>query len=255
MTDSGKLTNDDLFVDINVRSDREIRARVRILDAICHRIGIERAILEDSVEAAAAQEERFDSLAAVSEQTVSPELSLAEREFLETETGRIDSELLDEFSTCQESLLALATALSSSAFLPPAPLLADSDQTIEQIQQFIYSVSTGAKLTIPSDVELEELREYLELWQWRAFIEADKRDDTANHLKINNEFEEVLDEVREAGLQDLAIDQALADSLAMATGWSGEELAEFELAVTGRLHAINWLCGLGERWDSPEGYV
>ncbi len=249
--------DDDLFVDIDVRKPAVVRARMLVLDAVGKRLGLEAAYQAGVLTRDEAWDERFDLRAGLQDDKADGEMTTAERDVIESDPGELEADLAEEHSTSLESLSALAGLLLGVGGPPTPPLLVESKETIDAIEEAVEKVrASDGTLVLPNDDELEAIREYYELWHWRVLLEGDLRSaNPAERARIEQEIEEVSKEIQTVGLNDLTTGMPLEQALFLIAGWRDEELASFERAVAARLRAINWLCGIGERWDSTEEII
>jgi hypothetical protein len=240
----------DQEIEISLRSAGEVGARLVVLATLCRRLFLEDPAAED-VLGEDREAERWDLAAWLKEYGLDAYLTSEERELLDRPAGSLSEEDLASETWLSEALVALAWSASLLDVLPPpvepsdpGPVLARIPAPWDDVRPFLKSI------TLRSEEEIAMERERAEIWAWRAGIEAERR---AAKGRAARELQETIAEVvREAAASGLLPSSGLADfpvdGLPLSA-LSEERWEQIAVIATARLHALNWLCGFGERWD------
>lgn len=242
---------DEQEIDIALRSPEEVGARIIVLAALCRRL-----FLEDPAAMEALEEdpetERWDLNAWLDERGLSAVVTPEERRLLERPVGQFAPEELARGPWLSEALMALAWAACLVDVLPPpvepvdvAPVLAQIPAPWDELRPFID------RLRLRSEEEIAFERERAEVWAWRAGIETERR---ATRGRAARELQAVIEEVvHEAAVSGVLPPETLADFPVDHVPFNAlpmEQVEQIALIASARLHALNWLCGFGETWET-----
>jgi len=241
----------DQEIEINLRSAGEVGARLVVLDTLCRRLFLEDPAAKD-VLGEEPEAERWDLAAWLNEHGLSAHLTPKEREMLDRPAGSLSEEDLASETWLGEALVVLAWSASLLDALPPpvepsepGPVLARIPAPWDDVRPFLKSI------TLRSEQEIAMERERAEIWAWRAGIEVERR---AAKGRAARELQETIAEVvREAAASGLLPSSRLADFPVDGLPFSAlpeERREQVAVIATARLHALNWLCGFGDRWDN-----
>lgn len=242
---------DEQEIEISLRSPEEVGARIVVLAALCRRLFLEDPTAKEALEEDP-ETERWDLNAWLDERGLSAILTPEERRLLERPVGRLTPEELARGPWLSEALVALAWAVSLMDALPQPMGPADVATVLpripapwDELRPFI------GRLSLRSEAEIALERERAEIWAWRAGIEAERR---AARGRAAHELQAVIEEVvQEAAASGLLPPAKLADFQVDSVPFSAlpmEQVEQIALISSARLHALNWLCGFGETWDT-----
>lgn len=242
---------DEQEIDISLRSPEEVGARIVVLGALCRRL-----FLDDPAAVEALEEdpetERWDLNAWLDERGLSAVVTPEERRLLERPVGRLTPEERVKGPWLGEALMALAWAASLVDALPPpaepadvAPLLALIPAPWDELRSFID------RLRLRSEEEIAFERERAEVWAWRAGIEMERRTAQGQAAReLQAVIEEVVHEAVASGVLPPATPTDFPVDHFPFSALPTEQVEQVALIASARLHALNWLCGFGETWDS-----
>lgn len=240
----------DHEIDITLRSAEEVGARLVVLAALCRRLFLEDPAAKD-VLGEDPEAERWDLAAWLNEHGLDAHLTPQERDLLNRPAGSLSEEDLASETWLSEALVALAWSAALVDALPPpvepsepGPVLARTPAPWDDVRPFLKSI------TLRNEEEIARERERAEIWAWRAGIEAERR---AAQGRAALELQETIAAVvREAVASEFLPSSGLADFPVDGMPFSAipdERWEQIAVITTARLHALNWLCGFGERWD------
>jgi hypothetical protein len=236
---------------IEVRSTASIAARLLILNAVVNRLALE---LSASMSPASDEDWRslrFDIVAPLRISGIIDHASANERDLI-TNLDPVSLESLEVFADSGEALETILWAMGAGQEMPgpPRPFPAKGLSTLDFTGSDVLQ-RVSETLTRPTDEEAARMRETAELWHWRAIIEIDfraEKDPTARH-EMESLIAEVAQEAESAGLlQAEHGDFSTTDR--PIRQWDTADLFIFAACVKARLHALNWLCGIGDDWDT-----
>jgi len=239
---------DDEEVSIELRSAPEVAARLLVLAALCRR-----AFIEASPEAGAdtAAAERFDLANWLDTEGLLAEATPAERRLLTARHGAWSADEVAAATWRGEASLALAWALRLVGAMPgydaPAelgPLLARIPEPWDSTAAFRRDARLRDEATIAQE------RERAELWQWRGEVAALLATlPPQERPEVEAAIRDVAVESLAAGLIDRVIDDDFAVRDSAYRDLSADRAEELEVLAFQRLAALDWVCGLAERWD------
>lgn len=252
---SGDNVSDDDSIDINLRSASEVGARMVVLAAIIRRAAIEMPLDEDEEnedeELDTPEGERFDLITALTSGPLAGASTAGERAFVTAPLGSIGERDALEASWQVEALAALAAASIPRHAMPepwkqvdPGPLLAAIPEPWDDLNAFVASLALFDEESIAFE------RERAELWLWRTAIDDDVR------MSSGRDRDELLTILRDA-VQEAA-DAKLIETAGRDFRVGKARFAEVDPETKAviaeiarqRLHALNWLCGFGQDWDT-----
>ena len=244
------MTADDEAIEIVLRAPREVGARLIALAAICRRGSLEEAAVQRAL-GEEAEAERFDWLAWLSEQELTSQLTEEERRLLETPVGRLSRDDASTATWSAEALVGLAWAAGLIPRLPAPTVAADPAAALSAIPQpWDDPAAFFAGIALRPEEEIAVERERAEVWRWRVEVEIDRRRATgALRDEIETDLRDTAAEAVAAGLLPHLVAGDFAVEERPVRALSEERLAAIASIVTQRLHALNWLCGFGQRWD------
>jgi hypothetical protein len=240
--------DDDITVDIELRSTEELAARLVILAGL---IQLALSFGEDDNDPTVVESERLDLLDALRIGQVTVHLSPSEHSLLATiESKAVDEETVLGILWQVEALAALGWA---AIYLPElsdpwqqadvAKLMASVPPPWEELDCFFTSVRSR-----PED-EIAAARETAELWGWRTSLESEiELADGRDRAELIAILREATTEAAHAGL----IRSSASDFNVRGRPFSQSD-SETQITIaevsTQRLRALNWLCGFGSSWD------
>ncbi len=234
-------------IDIDLRTPKEVRARILILSAILRRLALETAPQDGKNDPLA---DAFDEREWLRDQGLQHQVTARDAALLDSPIGAIAAEAIREVSWQGEALVALAWAVGVRD-MPPLDATSDLDPIMDLVPRPWDSINAWmSESAIVSESDAARHRELAEIWHWRAATELLLREASATDRRdYLAAIEEVAAEARAAGFVP-----ALRDRDFPVRGRSFNELSDTEVdelvAVTGqRLRALNWLCGFGKSWD------
>jgi len=247
-TDVDELDPDDLELEIELRSPRDVADRLIVLGAICRRAGLEEGSPAEIEEPGA---ERFDLVAWLRAEGLDGAVSGEERRLLETRLGRLREEETAEASWRAEALVALAWAAGLIAAVPAYDGPADPQVALTLIPapwDKIGVFRSGLRLRSEEDVAAE--LERAELWHWRVqTAELALQAEPRQRVELDRAVREVAEAATLAGVVPRLLDGDFP-----VQGRSFRALDEAGLESVGEIayqrhYALNWLCGHGTNWD------
>ena len=244
-----ELTDEDLEVEINLRSPREVAARLIVLGAVCRRAFLEAQPLAEPGEDPEA--ERFDLAAWLRTEDLDGVVTPGEARLLHTRVGRLAADEADAASWQTEALVALGWSLRMVDTLPaydevadPSPILQALPAPWDATRPFL------AQARLRGEDEIAVERERAELWHWRAQTAEQLRVATPGDRRtLRAAVRDVAAEAHNAGLLDAP---ASGDFPARGRAYGdldADTLADLGAVAFERYRALNWLCGFGVTWD------
>ena len=245
---------DDDFLEIELRSPKQIAGRILVLSAVVRRVMIEHRYMAAKDSDQDIDETLFDLRASLVLSGAEQELTASERALLGAPAGQMREDDLYDFGWEIEALRAILATVGLTEALPVPPSLGDIRAMEAVVAGLDPSVARIAEaLRLPDDESAARSREIVELWLWRASVEREIRESGPREQRLlRAEVREVATEAQHAGLVSITADGDFETGSQVIDQWADEELAGFELASHARLRALNWLCGLGITWeDTP----
>jgi hypothetical protein len=240
--------NDDLMLDIELRSAEEAAARLVILSGM---IQLALTFDDDDRDHTVVELERTDLLDALRIGQASAQLSPLERSLLASiESQSVDEKMVLGILWQMEELAALGWAATKLPNLPDpwqqvevAELMASIPAPWDELDHFF------ASHRMRPEVEIAAARETAELWAWRAALESDLQSAGGRERsELLTILREATTEAAHAGL----IRSSEGDFSVRSHPFSqtdSETQATIAEVSTQRLWALNWLCGFGSSWD------
>lgn len=238
-------SDDEGFIDIQPWPVQELVGRLVCLTSLGRRGAIEAEATGDLFEA---ETDRFD-LQAWAELELGPWLSTTEARILRTPVSGLSD---DDLAACADALSASCAIGWAVRVLPDTTLRVALDNA-DELRVLEWSPGPWRKVReitrqvrLRSDQELADEREKWDIVVWRLSLFQDANDDAVDQAALVD----VLAEVTELGkLRTDGTDLVTADG-APFSAFAEEELAKLEHHAALRLRALNWVCGLGQDWDS-----
>ena len=232
----------DEYLDIQVRPNDEIAARILIQYALVQRVYIEELITEIEIDEEDDPDDLYYDLQVfLVESGVRPWLNTKDRTYLERRPGGL-SQL--ETSVLLEDAAGLEPLLSVMA-----PELAAGDDNLGELNVRRLAVLFHAL----TDERAARVRELAELVHWRVAVEIELRETRGSERQtLRTLIQETAAEASNAGL----IERTARNDIDIG-GRNIDEIEKSELTLylveaTVRLKAMNWLCGFGSSWyDVP----
>ena len=247
---------EDDTIEIELRPQEEVAARLVILAAVIRRSALELPLDDEDDDeyddqADSPEGEQFDILAALTSEPLSRYVTRSELQLVKSPIGsRGEGTALETF--WQIEALAALTAVVAAGYtlLDPwtqvetGPLLSSIPEPWDEFGSFARSV----ELINEESIALE--RERAELWLWRCAIDDELREATGR------EKQELLEIVRETVKEAVEAEILVAGRDDFQV--SGRDFAKADVETkavlteisTQRLKALNWVCGFGDSWDS-----
>ena len=261
--------SDDEFIDIEPRPAAEVARRAIILSAICRRAFLEldegdrrASPIDDSPgdpddpddvddDAAADVGEGFDLLAWLLAEGMDADLTSEEVGLLRAPVGSLDPDEAEALTWTVEALAGLVWSLGLIDHAPHFDAPADGDRLLAVLPE--PESRTGAfcrEARLRGEGEIAALRDEAEVWDWRAGLQLELRDpDRGRQREARAALADVVAEAREAGfLAPTATDLTVRDQPYGTV--DDDTLAALAAIAAHRLHALNWVCGFGETWDT-----
>lgn len=240
MTDDA---HDDDFLDIQPWPAIELIGRAVTLASLARRGMLE---VDDQRDPFDVETDRFD-LATWARTELQNWITDRELALLNTPVGDLDDEGLAE---CDDALISASSVAWALRAVPADDLPVPEDGEAEQ-QVLAWTPEPWAKVRplqsrvrVRSDEELAEERERWELWFWRA---TDGRDD-------DEALADVVADVQESGLIPIVDGDFATRAAVPFRGLDADSQDDIAWLAELRLRALNWVCGLGETWDSAPLY-
>ena len=259
--------SDDEFIDIEPRPAAEVARRGIILSAVCRRAFLElddgdgRASTsgespddaeneDEDGDVASDVGEGFDLLAWLLAEGMDADLTPDEVALLRAPVGSLDRDEAESLTWAVEALAGLAWALGLTD-PPPLDYPADGDRllaTLPEPESRTGAFCRGSRLR--DEVEIAAARDEAEMWDWRAGLQPELRHpDHGRQREAREALAEVVAEARSAGL--LAAGSSDLDVRGEPYGSIDDDALTVLAAIAGhRLHALNWICGFGQTWDT-----
>ena len=242
------LDPDDLELEIELRSPRDVADRLIVLGAVCRRAVLELGSAEEIEEP---ETERFDLLAWLRAEGLAGAISAEERRVLETRVGDAREEDTAEASWRAEALVALAWAGGLVAAIGPYDEPADPQAALALIPSpWDKTGAFRAALRLRSEEEIAAELERAELWHWRVRTAVRARHgDAAERAELDEIVREVAGAATHAGFLPRLIDGDFP-----IRGRPYRVLDEDGVEAVGEIayqrhYALSWVCGNGEGWD------
>jgi len=234
-------------IDVELRTPREVRARMLILSSILRRLALENASQDGEGDPLA---DAFDEREWLRDQGPASQLTAREAALLDSPLRSIAQEAIAEVSWQGEALVVLAWAVGVLD-VPPIDVTSDLQTIMDLVPRPWDAIKAWmSESTIVSQSDLVREREHAEIWHWRATTELLRRGASpADRHDYEAAISEVAAEARIAGY----VPALRAGDFIVRTR-SIKEISDTEvdelIAVTSqRLRALNWLCGFGTTWD------
>lgn len=237
--------DDESFIDIQPWPVQELVGRLICLTTLGRRGAIE---AEGSGDLFEAETDRFElqSWAALE---LGPWLSTTEARILHIPVSELSD---DDLAACSDALSASCAIAWAVRVLPDTSLRIASDNADEQR---VLEWSPGpwrkvreiARRVRPrSDQDLANEREKWDIVVWRLSLFQDANDEAADRAALA----EVISEVSDLGILRTDGTDLLTDAGLPFSALTEDELTELEHHAALRLRTLNWVCGLGQDWDS-----
>ncbi len=237
-------TNEQDEIEIQPWPPVELVGRAAVLATLARRYAIELEFLE-SGDPFELETQQFD-LSAWARTELATWLTDIELQIIQTENGQMSE---DDADVCEDAIVGAVAIIWALGVIPNERLPWGEDDELEQAlldwapQPWGNVRPLVRKTRLKSDEELAAERERWELWYWRASfpdeLDADARAAVA----------EAADEADEVGLIGKRDGDFLVDTRTYA---ELDELEREAVVATAyaRLRALNWVCGLGETWET-----
>lgn len=241
--------DDELTIDVNLRSPFEVGARMLIVAALV-RVALAESEIDEEIDADQEASEVIDLRDSLEYGPWSGHITPDEREFLRRSGSELAEEDLLGMMWRIEALSALRWATFGLGQLPepwrpadPTTLAASIPAPWDEVDDYFNSI----RLRDEEAIAME--RERAELWAWRAAIEEDfARGSKRETAELKATLRDVASEASAAGLLS-AIDRDFAvDNRSFASIDPEAKALITEISLQ-RLHAFNWLCGFGTTWE------
>ncbi len=247
---------DDDAIEIELRPQEEVAARLVILAAVIRRSALELPLDEDDDddddhEADSPEGEQFDIVTALTSEPLSRYVTKSELQLVKSPIGSRGEETALATFWQIEALAALNSVTTAGPSLPDpwtqvetGPLLAAIPEPWDDFAAFARAIELIEEETIALE------RERAELWLWRCAIDDELRDAAGREKKDLQEI------IRETVAE--AVDAGILPDGADDFQVRGREFAKVDVETRAliteiasqRLHALNWVCGFGDTWDS-----
>ena len=242
-------TDDDLTVEIDLRSPKEVAVRLVVLGAICRRAFLEAQPSpgpEDDPEA-----ERFDLAAWLRTEGLAGALTPNEARLLQTRVGRLPAEDAVAASWQTEALVALAWAVGLVDPMPPFDAVAEPSPILTALPAPWDSPKDFlAQARLRGEDEIAAERERAELWHWRSDVAEQLR--LASGADRRTLIAAVHEVARDALGARVLTSLAAGDFPALGGPYQAlDDPTRLDLGTIAleRYRALNWLCGFGATWD------
>jgi len=269
------LVSDDEFIEIETRPAAEVARRAIILSAVCRRAFLELSDAGEGVappltghvggdpddgggragdddDGAGDVGEGFDLLAWLLDEGLSDDLTPDEVSLLRAPLGALDRDEAEGLTWTVEALTGLVWALG----LLPAPPAFDRPTDGEALLSVLPEPEspTGTfcrEARLRDETEIAAARDEAEIWDWRAGLQPELRHpDRARQRDAREALADVVAEARDSGLlPPLPATDLLVSGEPYATV-DDDALVTLAAIASHRLHALNWVCGFGETWDT-----
>ena|GEM_PF-1731348 len=262
--------SDDEFIDIETRPAAAVARRAIILSAVCRRAFLE---LDDGDErttsfagdpsdedeepgdddhAAADAGDGFDLLAWLLAEGMDADLTPDEVALLRAPIGTLDRDEAEALTWTVEALAGLTWSLGLTEPSPPLDTPADGDRLLATLPE--PESRTGAfcrEARLRDEDQLAAARDEAEMWDWRAGLQPELRHpDRGRQREARDVLAEVVAEARESGLLPNPSGTDLVVGSAPYATVDDGTVANLATIAAHRLHALNWICGFGETWDT-----
>jgi len=242
---------DDDEIDINARPAPLIGARIVILATICRRAFLETVDEPASAPSDDRNGERFDLQTWLITESLDADQSPTEQRLLSAPVGSLTADEITEATWRIEAVQALAWSVGLLPSLPPPWTEANGAALLSSIPAPFDSAGPFTdRLTLRDDESLAGERERAELWLWRSSLAAEFATAAGNQRRtLHSAIAETARAARASGTlaatdRDFLVDDVELQSIPAAV------IDRITAVSAERLHALNWVCGFGEHWDS-----
>ncbi len=247
-------SDDDDFVEINLREPSDVAGRLLVLVALARRGFLEQHPEQDDAESP--ETERFDLNHWLAEEKLTSWSEPDELTVLQTPVGKLAEDDAMDATWSIEAAAALAWALEKIPQLPPFDEATDAASVIDTIPApWSRTTEFRNSARLRDELEIARVREQAELWADRADTywwqqeEGDSAvsgqgDEQLSSSDMRAAIAETAAEAYAAGLIATPQDDDFPTRLGPFGTLSPAAVEELELIATQRLRALNWLCGL-----------
>jgi hypothetical protein len=242
-------TAPDDEVEIELREARVVAERCIVLSTLVRRVWLESSIGTASMDEL--ETEAFDLREWLRTEDLREELTATERDLLARPIGQLDPESIAAAAWQAEGLATLGWALGLTDLLPPAEL-GDLMVVVRQVPSpWERSASWLSQRELRSEAAIARERERAEIWAWRMGLEPARRAASSQERAEHDAaIREVSQEALAAGLLDSVVNDDFAIDNRPLSAVDPADLDKLTALSEERLCALNWLCGLGESWDT-----
>jgi hypothetical protein len=251
-------SDDDDFVEINLREPSDVAGRLLVLVALARRGFLEQHPEQEDAESP--ETERFDLNHWLAEEKLTSWSEPEEMNVLQTPVGKLTDDDAVDATWSIEAAAALAWALEKIPQLPPFDEATDAASVIDAIPApWSRTTEFRNSARLRDEIEIARVREQAELWADRAdtywWQQAAAGVDDSDQTVVEPTLEEIQADIQ-SGIAETAAEAHAAglipppdhDDFPTRFGPFGmltpEDVEELELIATQRLRALNWLCGL-----------
>lgn len=250
LDDEHDPVNDD-EIDIHLRAPTDVAARILVLASVCRYVGLRASptpsAATDDIAAA-----RFDLRSWLTLEGLSGAVVPTEARLLERDASTLAPDELSAITWRAEALVALGWALALVPELPPPDQPTDPSSLLAGLPQpYDATDSFRRQTSLRPEPEIAHERERAEVWHWRSDLADLQASASAGERRELAAL--VRDVTREATASGLISGSRAEDFVVAGRPFLTLPAADRELiaiVAEQRLHALNWLCGFGQDWDS-----